>query len=69
MVNSLKIAIERAESLSERDQEALAAIIEAEISDEARWQSRFAETPATLNKIAERAKRQYDAGQCGDQLD
>lgn len=33
---------------------------------EARWQKRFQETPRTLMKIAERAKWQYEAGECSD---
>ncbi|MFI5386191.1 MAG: hypothetical protein ACHQ50_08735 [Fimbriimonadales bacterium] len=45
------------------EQEALAAILEAEIADEAAWQKRFAETPGTIGKLVERAKRQYRRGE------
>jgi len=66
MVKQLEVAINKAAELSEREQEVLAAIIEAELADEERWQKRFDETPDTLGRIAERARRQYDAGLCSD---
>jgi len=64
MVKRLEEAILKAESLSERDQETLAGIIEAELSDDSRWRARFDETPAVLAKIVERAKSHYRQGSC-----
>ena len=66
MVKALKEAIRRARSLSDAEQETLAAIIQAEIEDEAAWQKRFSETTSTLDKLVERAKRQYREGEYGD---
>ena len=66
MVEQLQKVFERVESLPEEEQKELAAIIEAELADEAHWDRRFAETPDTLAKIAERAKRQYEQGLCGE---
>ena len=66
MVEQLEQAIRKAETLSDQDQRAIAAIIEAELADEERWTKRFEETTTTLAEIAKRAKRQYDEGVCGD---
>jgi len=66
MVKRLEEVIVKVERLSDRDQEALAGIIEAELSDDARWQARFEETPQTIAKIVERAKAHYDQGSCGE---
>ena len=66
MVKQLEQAMRKAETLSDRDQRTIAAIIEAELADEERWKQRFEETPSTLAEIAKRAKRQYDDGVCGD---
>ena len=66
MVKALEDAIRRAKSLPEAEQEALAAIIQAELADEVAWQKRFAETPATLEKLVARAKEQYRKGEFGD---
>lgn len=56
--------IERVSGLPEEEQKELAAIIEAELADEARWDRRFTQTPDTLAKIAERAKLQYEQSLC-----
>ncbi len=66
MVEQLQRVFERVGNLSEEEQKELAAIIETELADEARWDLRFAQTPDTLSKIAERAKRQYEQGLCGE---
>ena len=64
MIKQLEQAIRKAEMLPEEDQEAIAALIEAELADDAKWEKRFSETEGTLLKIAERAKRQYEQGLC-----
>lgn len=66
MVKRLESIVRKVEQLSEPEQEAIAAILEAELEDEQQWRKRFAETETTLLKVAERARRQYDAGQCGE---
>ena len=66
MVKQLELAVRKAENLSDRDQQVIAAIIEAELADESLWQHQFETSPETLAKLALRAKRQYDEGSCGD---
>lgn len=66
MVKALEDAIRKAKALPEPEQEALAAIIQAEIADEAAWQNRFSGTTSTLDKLVERAKGQYRKGEYGD---
>jgi len=66
MVKRLEEVILKAENLSELDQETLAGIIEAELSDDSQWRARFEETPAVLAKIVERAKSHYSQGSCGE---
>ncbi|MBV6489771.1 MAG: hypothetical protein IT202_06795 [Fimbriimonadaceae bacterium] len=66
MVKALEDAIKKAQALPEVEQEALAAIIQAEITDEKAWQKRFAETKPTLDKLVDRAKEQYRKGEFGE---
>ena len=66
MVRALQDIVRRVESLPEAEQEAIAAIIQAEIEDEAAWQTRFTATPATLEKLVDRAKKQYVSGAYDD---
>lgn len=55
-------AIEHAKRLPKEQQEVIAAIIEAELADEAKWQARFNETLSTLGKLQESAHEQYRSG-------
>jgi hypothetical protein len=64
MVKALQEAVDKVQRLPDAQQETLASIIEAEIADEEKWEARFASSPGTLLKIAERAKRQYEQGLC-----
>ena len=66
MVKALQEVMRKAETLSDAEQEAIAAIIQAEIEDEAAWQKRFADTSSTIGKLVERAKEQYGRGEYGD---
>jgi uncharacterized membrane protein len=66
MVKALEEAIKRAKKLPADELEALAAIMQAEIADEAAWQKRFDETKPTLEKLVARAKEQYRKGEYGD---
>ncbi|HSI74120.1 MAG TPA: hypothetical protein VK934_13160 [Fimbriimonas sp.] len=66
MVKALEKALDKVRQLPEEQQETLAALIEAELHDERRWRTRFAETPGTLQKLADRAKTQYERGLCDE---
>ena len=66
MVKRLEEAVRKAENLSDHDQQVIAAIIEAELTDESLWQHQFEETPEALVKLALRAKAQYEEGSCTD---
>ena len=55
MTKLLKQAFDRAAQLPEVEQDALAAILLAEIEDEARWQASFAKSQAKLAKMARKA--------------
>ncbi|MBA3725440.1 MAG: hypothetical protein H0W86_03070 [Armatimonadetes bacterium] len=66
MIRALQDMIRRAETLSEAEQESIAAIINAEIDDEDAWQERFGGSSTTLQKLVDRAKKQYADGEYGD---
>ena len=65
MTDTLRNAVSQAEALPETDQDALAAVILAEIESEARWDALFArpESDAVLARMAAEAMREHDAGQ------
>jgi hypothetical protein len=52
-----------AESLPDHDQDSLAAMILAEMEDEARWTENFRTSPETLKRMALRAKAEHQAGE------
>jgi hypothetical protein len=58
MSQLLDQAVERIRKLSDADQEAIAAIILAEIEDDRRWEESFARSPDKLKALAERAIEQ-----------
>jgi hypothetical protein len=64
MSNLMEQAIRRARQLPEADQEAIAAIILAEIESEARWQELFArpESAGLLSRMADEALAEARAG-------
>ena len=64
MTHTLRTAVARAEALPESDQDALAALLLAEIESEARWDELFArpESEAVLARMAAEAMRDHDAG-------
>jgi hypothetical protein len=62
MTKLLKEAFERASQLTEAEQDALAAILLAEIEDEKRWQAAFRRGEAKLTELAEEALEEFRAG-------
>lgn len=64
MTDTLRIAVAQAEALPEPDQDALAAVILAEIEAEAAWDGLFArpESEALLARMAAEAMDDHDAG-------
>ncbi len=63
MTELLDKAIREARKLSERDQDALGAILLEEIADEARWARKFADTRRTLEQIADESLAALDSGE------
>lgn len=64
----MKKAFERASKLPEQDQRALASILDLELDDEAGWARRFEETPHVLEMLVRRARAQFEAGECTEEL-
>jgi hypothetical protein len=64
MSQLLEQAVEKLRKLPDVEQEAIAAIILAEIEDERRWEELFSRSPDKLKALAERAMEQVRAGQC-----
>jgi hypothetical protein len=62
MSDRLRLLMNRIEQMPEEDQEFVAALLEAELADEARWQKRFAKTPEVLEKLAAEARRAHKLG-------
>lgn len=59
LLHEAYLAISR---LSKADQEAIAAMILEEIASEDRWQQTLARTPQDLQKLAEEARKEHEAG-------
>ena len=57
-------AVAKARELSDAEQDAIAALILAEIEDDALWDDQFARTPNKLAALLARADEQVQAGQC-----
>lgn len=57
-------AVAEARKLTDREQDAIAALILEEIEDERRWERLFARTPAKLAALAARAVEQVREGDC-----
>ncbi len=62
MTELLEQAIARLKTLPMDKQDAIAALILAEIEDEQRWDESFARSPDLLAKLAEAAIAEYRAG-------
>ena len=62
MTELLERAITRLQTLSETEQDAIAAMILEEIEDDRRWNESFSRSPDTLAKLAASAMIEYQAG-------
>jgi hypothetical protein len=58
----LQKLIDKISQLPDDEQESLAAIIEFELEDEAKWDAAFAASQPQLLKLAEEALEEYQAG-------
>jgi len=63
MTKLLERAIAKLQALSEREQDAIAAMILEELEDELRWDASFARSPDILAKLAASAMAEHRAGQ------
>lgn len=57
-------AVAEARKLPDAEQDAIAALILAEIEDDRRWEESFARAPGKLAALAARAEEQVQAGRC-----
>lgn len=62
MTELLEQAITRLKTLSASEQDAIAALILAELEDEIRWDEAFAQSKDALAKLATEAMVEYRAG-------
>ncbi|HSM81522.1 MAG TPA: hypothetical protein VLS96_07545 [Nodosilinea sp.] len=62
MTELLERAIARLQTLTESEQNAIAAMILEEIEDERRWDEAFSHSPDGLAKLAAVAMAEYQAG-------
>ncbi|NJL46552.1 MAG: hypothetical protein HC929_02305 [Leptolyngbyaceae cyanobacterium SM2_5_2] len=63
MTDLLERAIAKLQTLTESEQDAIAAIILEEIEDERCWDEVFSRSPAILAKLAASAMAEYHAGE------
>ena len=64
MSKLLEETVAEVRKLPDVEQEAIAALILAEIEDEHRWEKSFARSPDKLKALADRAAEQVQAGRC-----
>ena len=62
MTDLLKKAFEAASHLPEKEQEALAVAILAEVTSDADWDARFAQSAESLTELADEALKEHRAG-------
>ena len=62
MTQMLEEAIRAVKALPDRDQDAIAASILAEIEDDRRWAESFARSPDLLAELAKEALEEHRAG-------
>lgn len=62
MSDRLRLAFEEASKLSEREQDAFAAFIIAELQDESGWQARFDNSQEALSRLAASALKEHRQG-------
>jgi hypothetical protein len=66
MTQLLEQAIAELHKLPESDQDAIAALILEEISDERRWEVSFANSQRELSKLAEKVREDIRSGRVRD---
>lgn len=66
MTQLLQQAIAELHKLPDSDQDAIAALILAEIADEERWNDAFARSQGQLSKLAEKVREDVRAGRVRD---
>lgn len=62
MTYPLEQAISAVQTLPEADQDMIASLIMAELSDQERWKNQFAETQPQLAKLADKIRADIQAG-------
>ena len=62
MTKLLEKAFQEASTLSEKDQDTLAALLLEEMASEARWDKAFAESADQLEKLGDEALAEFRAG-------
>ncbi|HEX8525190.1 MAG TPA: hypothetical protein VF669_23265 [Tepidisphaeraceae bacterium] len=62
MTKLLQEAIARVRELPEREQDAIAQIVLEELESERRWDELFARSPEKLEKLADKAWSEHEAG-------
>lgn len=62
MTKLLKKAFNEASKLSQKEQDALATIILAELISERRWEESFKKSADALARLADEAREEYRAG-------
>lgn len=63
MTGLLKKAFDRASELPPEEQEALARLVLAELESEARWADLFARSQDVLERLADEALQEFEAGE------
>jgi len=63
MTGLLKEAFDRASELPPEDQEAFARLVLAELESEAKWADLFARSQGVLEKLADEALKEFEAGE------
>lgn len=62
MTRALEEAVRKASELPDDQQDALAALILAEIEDDAKWSEAFANSQDVLERLAQEGRAEYRAG-------
>ncbi|HLL89352.1 MAG TPA: hypothetical protein VK324_08615 [Tepidisphaeraceae bacterium] len=62
MTKLLEQAVAEAGQLSNEEQDAIARLVLAEIESERRWDELFAKSPEKLQKLADKAWAEHEAG-------
>ena len=69
MTRLLEQAFQKASALSESEQDALAAVILADLEDDRRWSEAFSSSQDVLAQLAAEARAEYRSGRLAAQRD